>query len=81
MTTSQSLVEQLLAQLQGAPLQQIAQQLGTDTAQTQSAVSAALPLLLGALGNNAAQPQGAMECTRPSGLALRISATTVMRTS
>ena len=61
MTTSQSLVEQLLAQLQGAPLQQIAQQLGTDTAQTQSAVSAALPLLLGALGNNAAQPQGAMD--------------------
>lgn len=61
MTTSQSLVEQLMAQLQGAPLQQMAQQLGTDTAQTQSAVSAALPLLLGALGNNAAQPQGAMD--------------------
>lgn len=61
MTTSQSLVEQLMAQLQGAPLQQMAQQLGTDSAQTQSAVSAALPLLLGALGNNAAQPQGAMD--------------------
>ena len=61
MTTSQSLVEQLMTQLQGAPLQQMAQQLGTDTAQTQSAVSAALPLLLGALGNNAAQPQGAMD--------------------
>lgn len=61
MTTSPSLVEQLMAQLQGAPLQQMAQQLGTDTTQTQSAVSAALPLLLGALGNNAAQPQGAMD--------------------
>ena len=61
MTASPSLVDQLMAQLQGAPLQQIAQQLGTDTAQTQTAVSAALPLLLGALGNNAAQPQGAMD--------------------
>ena len=60
-TTSPSLVDQLMAQLQGAPLQQMAQQLGTDTAQTQSAVSAALPLLLGTLGNNAAQPQGAMD--------------------
>ena len=61
MTTSPSLVDQLMNQLQGAPLQQMAQQLGTDTAQTQNAVSAALPLLLGALGNNAAQPQGAMD--------------------
>lgn len=41
------------------PLQQLAQQLGTDTAQTQQAVGAALPLLLGAMGNNSAQPQGA----------------------
>ena len=61
MNTSQSLVEQLMAQLQGAPLQQMAQHLGTDTAQTHSAVGAALPLLLGALGNNASQPQGAMD--------------------
>lgn len=60
-TSSPSLVEQLMAQLQGAPLQQMAQQLGTDTAQTESAVSAALPLLLGTLGRNAAQPQGAMD--------------------
>ncbi|MBP6599955.1 MAG: DUF937 domain-containing protein [Giesbergeria sp.] len=61
MTASPTLVDQLMAQLQGAPLQQMAQQLGTDSAQTQSAVSAALPLLLGALGNNAAQPQGALD--------------------
>ena len=61
MTTANSLVDELLSQLQGAPLQQMAQQLGTDTAQTQEAVSAALPLLLGALGRNAAQPQGAMD--------------------
>ena len=59
MNASPSLVDQLLGQLQGAPLQQMAQQLGTDTAQTQQAVGAALPLLLGALGRNAAQPDGA----------------------
>lgn len=54
-----SLVDELMSQLQGAPLQQMAQTLGTDTAQTQQAVGAALPLLLGALGRNAAQPGGA----------------------
>ncbi|MBO9715328.1 MAG: DUF937 domain-containing protein, partial [Pseudoxanthomonas sp.] len=46
-------------QLQGAPLQQMSRQLGTDPAQTGNAVAAALPLLLGALGRNTAQPQGA----------------------
>lgn len=61
MNTSQSLVDDLMSQLQGAPMQQLAQQLGTDTAQTQSAVGAALPMLLGALGSNAAQPQGAAD--------------------
>ena len=40
------LTQQLLQHLQGAPLQQMAQRLGTDTAQTQSAVEMALPLLL-----------------------------------
>lgn len=59
MNTSTSLSQDLLTQLQGAPLQQLARQLGTDTAQTSQAVSAALPLLLGALGTNAARPQGA----------------------
>ncbi|HAJ13088.1 MAG: DUF937 domain-containing protein [Hydrogenophaga sp.] len=53
------LTDELFAQLQGAPLQQIARQLGTSTDQTRDAVGAALPLLLGALGRNAAQPQGA----------------------
>ncbi|MFT3762552.1 MAG: DUF937 domain-containing protein [Pseudoxanthomonas sp.] len=56
---SNSLAEQLFQQLQGAPLQQVAQQLGADPAQTSSAVGAALPLLLGALGKNASQPSGA----------------------
>lgn len=53
------LTEELLAQLQGAPLQQLSRQLGTDPNQTGNAVAAALPLLLGALGRNSAQPQGA----------------------
>lgn len=53
------LTEELLAQLQGAPVQQLSRQLGTDPDQTGNAVAAALPLLLGALGRNSAQPQGA----------------------
>lgn len=61
MNTSASLVDDLFAQLQGAPLQQIAGQLGTDTQQASAAVGAALPMLLGALGRNAQQPQGAAD--------------------
>ena len=57
--STNSLAEELFQQLQGAPLQQMSQQLGTGQMQTASAISAALPLLLGALGKNAAQPQGA----------------------
>lgn len=53
------LTNDLLAQLQGAPLQQISQQLGIDQSQAAGAVGAALPLLMGALGKNASQPQGA----------------------
>ncbi|GAB2457348.1 DUF937 domain-containing protein [Comamonas humi] len=59
MSANPSLVDELMSQLQGAPLQQIAQGLGTDTAQAQSAVSAALPMMLGALGNNTQSSQGA----------------------
>jgi hypothetical protein len=54
-----ALTNDLLSQLQGAPLQQIAQQLGVDHGQAAGAVGAALPLLMGALGRNASQPQGA----------------------
>lgn len=61
MNAPASLTDELLSQLQGAPLQQIASQLGTNPSQAQSAVSAALPMLLGALGRNAAQPQGAAD--------------------
>jgi hypothetical protein len=54
-----SLTDDLLSQLQGAPLQQVSQQLGLDSQQASGAIGAALPLLMGALGNNAAKPQGA----------------------
>ena len=59
MNAQTSMVEQLLSQLQGAPMQQIASQLGADQQQTESAVGAALPMLLGMLGNNANQGGGA----------------------
>ena len=54
-----SINEGLLSQLQGAPMERIGQQLGMDAGQAEQAVQAALPLLLGALGRNAQQPQGA----------------------
>jgi hypothetical protein len=54
-----TMTQDLLAQLDGAPLQQISRQLGIDQNQAAGAVSAALPLLMGALGKNASQPQGA----------------------
>ena len=53
------LTNDLLGQLQGQPLADISHQLGLSPSQTEGAVSAALPLLLGALGRNASQPQGA----------------------
>lgn len=53
------LTDELYSQLEGDPLRQIAQQLGIGPAQMASAASVALPMLLGALGNNAQQPQGA----------------------
>lgn len=54
-----SLTDELSAQLQGAPASQLAQRLGISQEQSSAAISAALPLLLGALGRNASQPQGA----------------------
>ena len=56
---AESLTQQLFAQLQGAPIQQMSNQLGLGEQQTSQAVGAALPLLMGALGRNASQPQGA----------------------
>jgi hypothetical protein len=54
-----SLIDDLMGQMQGAPLGQIAQQLGTDPATASNAIAAALPTLVGALGHNAQQPGGA----------------------
>lgn len=54
-----SLTNELASQLQGAPLQRISRQLGIDPSQANTAIGAALPLLMGALGRNASQPQGA----------------------
>ena len=53
-------ITQLLAQqLLGGGLSQISQQIGADKDTTGQALSAAMPLLLSALANNASQPQGA----------------------
>ena len=54
-----SITDDIFSQLSGPALQQISQQLGTGHTQTAGAVAAALPLLLGAMGRNASQPQGA----------------------
>lgn len=54
-----SLTDDLFSQLSGPALQQIASQLGAGQTQTAGAVAAALPMILGAMGRNTAQPQGA----------------------
>lgn len=57
---TQSLTSSLLQQLQQGPaLQQVSQTLGVDSNQASQAIQSALPLLLGALGHNASNPQGA----------------------
>lgn len=56
---SSSLAGSLLEMLGGDTLNQLGAQLGADPATTQKAVGAALPLLLGALGNNASSTDGA----------------------
>lgn len=59
MNANTALMDELMGQLQGPALEQMAGQLGANPAQTGQAVSAALPLLLGALGRNAQQTGGA----------------------
>jgi len=57
---TESLAASLFQQLQqGQGLQQVSQQLGIDQSQASGAIGAALPLLLGAMGRNAQEPQGA----------------------
>jgi len=54
-----SLTDEIFSQLSGTATRQIGQQLGTGQAQTAGAIAAALPMILGAMGRNAGQPQGA----------------------
>lgn len=54
-----SMFDMLQGQLSGGALAQVSQRLGADQGQTQQAVAAALPMLLGALARNAAKPEGA----------------------
>lgn len=49
----------LSQQMSGQVVAQISKQLGTDPQSTQSAINAALPMLLGAISRNAASPHGA----------------------
>ena len=53
------LLEMLSSQLGGDTAQRIGARLGADPNATQSALSAALPLLMGALARNSANPSGA----------------------
>lgn len=54
-----SLIDLVTQSLGADATQQISQQLGADPQQTQSAISAALPMLLAGLTHNAQQPGGA----------------------
>ena len=56
-----SITDDLYSQLQDGQVSRIGEQLGISQEQAQSAVAAALPLLVGALGRNAQQPQGAAD--------------------
>lgn len=56
---SNTITDDLYSQLEGQPLQKISQQLGIGPAQMAGAISAALPLLIGALGRNTSQGNGA----------------------
>ncbi len=54
-----TMMDQLLQQLSGGGLSQISQQIGADENATGSALSMAMPLLVSALANNSAKPDGA----------------------
>ena len=53
------ILDQLTQQLTGSALSSLSESIGADQAQTKTALSAALPVLLGALAKNAAKPDGA----------------------
>lgn len=54
-----SALDALLGQLNPETIQQMAGQLGASPQQTQSAIQAALPMLMGAMQRNASSPEGA----------------------
>lgn len=58
-TKMSSITDQLLQQLGQGGLSQISQQIGADAGSTGSALSMAMPLLVSALANNSAKPNGA----------------------
>lgn len=62
-----SLFEALAQQMGGGMVREMSQKLGTDPAQTSTALSAALPILVSALARNAATPQGAEALGRAIG--------------
>ena len=59
MEQTTNILDALQAQLGPETIQKISAQLGTDTAATSSAVSMAVPILLGGLSKNAASAEGA----------------------
>lgn len=59
-----SLIDQVLGSLDGNTINQIAAQLGTSPRHAEGAIQAALPLLIGAMGRNSAQPDGAQSLYR-----------------
>jgi hypothetical protein len=58
------LLEMVSQQLGGQNLTTLSRQIGADEQSTQNAISMALPLLLGGLAKNSAQPQGAAALDR-----------------
>ena len=54
-----SIADMLLGQLGEGGISQISQQIGADESSTGSAVSMAMPMLVSALANNSAKPEGA----------------------
>lgn len=57
--SSTSIIDELRQQLGSGTVQQVSSQLGVTPEAASSAISMALPILLGGLSNNASNPQGA----------------------
>ncbi len=55
----ENLMNMLMSQLGGSAIEQVSQRLGADSNTTQTALNAAIPLLMSALARNAANPDGA----------------------